>query len=125
METCIYVDDLVAAERFYVDVLGLERITRDAGRDAFFRCGDGVFLLFDPAATIEGGERPPHGGRGAGHVAFVLEPDDVDAWLAKFAAAGVAIERDLSPPEGGRSLYFRDPAGNSVELATRQVWGIG
>lgn len=25
---------------------------------------------------------------------------------------------------GGRSLYFSDPAGNSVELTTPQLWNI-
>lgn len=122
METCLYADDLVAAERFYAGVLGLKVIARDEGRDVFFRCGDGVFLVFNPAATIIGAERPAHGHPGAGHVAFVLEEHEVDAWQATLASHGVPIELDLIPPTGGRSVYFRDPAGNSVELATRRVW---
>jgi predicted enzyme related to lactoylglutathione lyase len=37
----------------------------------------------------------------------------------------VAIEKIVDWPGGGRSLYFRDPAGNSLELATPRIWGIG
>ena len=42
-------------------------------------------------------------------------------WLAKH---GVSIEKTIDWPDGGRSLYFRDPAGNSLELATPQIWGL-
>ena len=34
----------------------------------------------------------------------------------------VAIEREVDWPGGGFSLYFRDPAGNSLELATPRLW---
>lgn len=122
LETAVYAEDLAAAEAFYARVLGLDVIGRAAGRHVFFRVGDGVFLVFNPAATIAGGELPPHGAAGPGHVAFVLEPTLVDAWRERLDDAGVAIELDYAWPNGGRSLYFRDPAGNSVELATRRVW---
>src|SRR5689334_7937894 len=62
LETCLYVDDLDAAERFYTDVLGLERFARAEGRHVFFRSGESVFLLFNPAATLQpSGEVPTHG----------------------------------------------------------------
>jgi catechol 2,3-dioxygenase-like lactoylglutathione lyase family enzyme len=122
LETAVYADDVAAAEAFYASVLGLEVIGRGAGRHVFFRCGPGVFLVFDPSATLQGGELPPHGARGPGHVAFVLEPTETDAWRDRLRAAGVAIELNYVWPNGGRSLYFRDPAGNLVELATRRVW---
>ena len=35
---------------------------------------------------------------------------------------GVAIEAEVEWPSGGRSLYFRDPAGNVVELAPPTLW---
>ena len=34
------------------------------------------------------------------------------------------IEKDVAWPNGGRSLYFRDPAGNCLELASPLVWGM-
>ncbi|MDQ3546548.1 MAG: glyoxalase/bleomycin resistance/extradiol dioxygenase family protein, partial [Verrucomicrobiota bacterium] len=43
-------------------------------------------------------------------------------WRERLQEAGVAIESEVEWPEGGRSLYFRDPAGNSVELAPPTLW---
>ncbi len=37
---------------------------------------------------------------------------------------GVEIEKEVEWPKGGTSLYFRDPAGSSVELVTRGLWGL-
>lgn len=127
LETCIYADDLAAAERFYHDVLGLEPFARSAGRHVFFRAGDGVFLVFDPAATRQAvGEVPAHGpAAGAGgHVAFAVRESELDRWRAALRAHGVAIEAEVTWPRGGRSIYVRDPAGNSVELATPRIWGL-
>jgi hypothetical protein len=36
----------------------------------------------------------------------------------------VAIESDFAWPGGGRSLYFRDPAGNSLEFAEPAIWHL-
>jgi catechol 2,3-dioxygenase-like lactoylglutathione lyase family enzyme len=51
LESALYVTDLDAAEDFYREVLGLELLTKAAGRHVFFRCGDGVLLLFNAEAT--------------------------------------------------------------------------
>jgi catechol 2,3-dioxygenase-like lactoylglutathione lyase family enzyme len=126
LETSLYVGDLAAAERFYAGVLGLTRHSRQAGRHVFFRCGRQMLLLFDPAASRhEGGELPPHGADGPGHAALAVAAADLDAWRLRLRERGVAIEREIDWPGGGRSLYFRDPAGNSLELATPSLWGIG
>lgn len=125
LETCLYVDDLDAATRFYGDVLGLEKFAGVAGRHVFFRCQESVFLLFNPAQTEKtSGNVPPHGARGAGHVAFAMAPDEVDRWREHLKTHQIAIESEVAWPRGGISLYFRDPAGNSVELATPQTWGF-
>jgi len=125
LETCLYASDLARAEAFYRDVLGLEVLARVAGRHVFFRCEGGVFLLFDPEATAEAdGEVPPHGARGPGHVAFAAAEDDLPRWRAQLRACGVEVEAEVDWPQGGRSLYFRDPDGNSVELATPKIWGL-
>ena len=123
-EAALYVDDLAAAERFWRR-LGFPLITRMEGRHAFIRVGIDVLLLFDPASTREySGKVPTHGAEGPGHVAFdVPDTDALEAWRARLADAGVAIESEVEWP-AGRSLYFRDPAGNSIELITRGVWGV-
>jgi catechol 2,3-dioxygenase-like lactoylglutathione lyase family enzyme len=125
LETCLYVDDLDAAERFYTDVLGLERFARAEGRHVFFQCGSSVFLLFNPAATLQAsGDVPIHGAQGPGHVAFAMALADIPAWREQLHRNGVAIEADITWPTGGRSLYFRDPSGNSVELTTPLTWHL-
>lgn len=129
LESALYVDDLDAAERFYGEMLGLERIARVEGRHVFFRCGDGVLLLFVADATEKPPNNPampvpPHGTRGPGHLCFRASEDEIAAWRAKLESAGIAIEADFRWPNGARSIYFRDPAGNSLEFADPAIWGI-
>ena len=125
LETCLYVDDLLAAERFYVDVMGLVLVSRQADRHLFFRCGSMMLLLFDPAASgTSPSDVPLHGTRGPGHVAFSVPHDEIDSWTIRLEEQAVAIEQHVNWPNGGRSIYFRDTSGNSLELATRDLWGL-
>jgi catechol 2,3-dioxygenase-like lactoylglutathione lyase family enzyme len=122
-ETIIYADDLTAAERFYTEVLGLELYSRfDVAIS--FRCEGGVLLIFDPdKASLPNRGVPSHGARGPGHLAFAARPQELDAWRAHLEKYGVAIEMEVNWEQGGASLYFRDPAGNSIELAPPTLWG--
>jgi catechol 2,3-dioxygenase-like lactoylglutathione lyase family enzyme len=125
LETCLYVDDLLKAERFYCDVLGLKLESRQEGRHVFFHCGRQMLLLFNPLACREPNEQfPQHGAFGPGHVAFGVRESELPAWTERLKRHGVEIEKIIDWPGGGRSLYFRDPSGNSVELATPKIWGI-
>jgi catechol 2,3-dioxygenase-like lactoylglutathione lyase family enzyme len=45
-------------------------------------------------------------------------------WRAHLEGRGVEIESQVEWPNGGRSIYFRDPAGNSVEIATPELWEL-
>lgn len=129
LESAIYVDDLAAAEGFYGELLGLQVAVRAEGRHVFFRCGAGMLLVFDPSRTAIPPEPgalpvPPHGARGPGHVCFAAGAAELDDWRARLEAAGVAIEADFRWPNGARSIYVRDPAGNSVEFAEPALWGF-
>jgi catechol 2,3-dioxygenase-like lactoylglutathione lyase family enzyme len=125
IETGIYVEDLDRAEAFYQGVLGLAVLGRDAGRHVFFRVGAaGVLLAFRADATGRGDGLPPHGARGPGHFALGIRAEALAGWRRRLAAHGVAVEQEVVWPRGGRSLYFRDPAGNLVELLTPGVWGL-
>jgi catechol 2,3-dioxygenase-like lactoylglutathione lyase family enzyme len=124
LETVLYVDDLDAAERFYGEVLGLELDSKKDGLFVFFQCGAGMLLLFEPDAATTGRHVPSHGAKGSGHACLAVPEQALDAWQAHLVAAGVAIEQEVSWPRGGRSFYFRDPAGNSLELATPRIWGL-
>ena len=127
LETALYATDLDAAERFYGGVLGLERVTRAGDRHVFFRCGGAMLLVFNPAETLKPATEgalpvPSHGTRGPGHVAFAAAAAELDRWRARLAQAGIAIEADFAWPTGARSIYVRDPAGNSVEFAEPSLW---
>lgn len=125
LETCLYVNDLETAEKFYREVLGLEFDARQAGRHVFLRLGHRMFLLFNAEESEQDqGGFPPHGTRGAGHVCFACREDEIDAWRAHLESHGVAIEHVHTWPGGERSLYFRDPSGNSVELASARIWDL-
>ena len=125
LESSLYTPDLDAGRIFYEDLLGLELYSEEAGRHLFFRCGGGMLLLFNPAqAEISTGAVPTHGGRGPGHLAFSIQETEVEDWRSHLTNSGIAIEAEISWPAGGRSLYFRDPAGNSLELATPKTWGL-
>lgn len=127
LEACLYADDLDAAEAFYRDVLGLEFVTRIEGRHVFFRCQGQMVFLFQPDATETTSPDapfpvPPHGARGPGHICFSSDAAGVAAWRSRLEAAGIGIEADFNWPNGARSIYFRDPAGNSLEIAERRLW---
>jgi catechol 2,3-dioxygenase-like lactoylglutathione lyase family enzyme len=131
LETVLYTKDLGAAEGFYRDVLGLEPFARVRGRHLFYHCGDQVLLIFNPDATkappAPGAALPvpPHGAHGPGHLCFRATAAEIDAWVASLRAKGIAIEADFEWPGGGRSIYFRDPAGNCLEIAEPRIWGLG
>lgn len=127
LESAVYVADLAAAEAFYADLLGLPVIARVEGRHVFFRVGAGVLLVFNPEATeVPSGNPalpvPVHGARGAGHVCFAASRREIAEWHRRFVAAGVEIEAEFDWPNGARSLYIRDPGGNSVEFAEPRLW---
>jgi catechol 2,3-dioxygenase-like lactoylglutathione lyase family enzyme len=125
VETGIYADDLDRAEAFYHEVLGLPVIGREPGRHIFFRVGAAsVLLVFNAATTLLGDQLPAHGARGPGHFALGIPAGSLEEWKQQLRAKQVAIEKEVRWPGGGQSIYFRDPAGNAVELLTPGLWGL-
>jgi catechol 2,3-dioxygenase-like lactoylglutathione lyase family enzyme len=136
LESALYVTDLDAAEAFYAGVLGLEKIASVKNRHVFFKCGSGVLLLFNAEATRQPPAAdarlpvPPHGTTGEGHLCFAATADEIDGWKKHLEAKNIAIEADFEwPPKpgqvrGGRSIYFRDPSGNSLEFTEPKIWNL-
>ena len=71
-----------------------------------------------------GGIIPGHGGDGALHVAFAIGKDRTGGVGGAAGARGVAIEGAHTWTRGGRSIYFRDPDGHLLELATPGLWSV-
>ncbi|PJI44754.1 MAG: glyoxalase/bleomycin resistance/extradiol dioxygenase family protein [Rhizobium sp.] len=129
LETAIYAADLDAAEAFYGGVLGLEKVSRQANRHLFYRCGPGILLIFNPAETakpVPAGALPvpSHGATGPGHVCFRVRGEQIDGIVERLQASNVPVESDFLWPNGARSIYFRDPAGNSLECAEPRLWNL-
>lgn len=127
LETALYVDDVPQVVAFYRDVLGLRALDEGA-RLVPMDAGQGtVLLIFRRGATLTaaetpGGSIPPHDGHGPAHVAFAVSAESLHEWERRLVEHGVAIESRVQWPRGGHSIYFRDPAGHSVELATPGTW---
>ncbi|AUH35118.1 glyoxalase/bleomycin resistance/extradiol dioxygenase family protein [Paracoccus tegillarcae] len=132
LESALYADDLDAAIGFWQDVMGLDCFQHNEGRHAFFRVSNAprpqVLLVFRAAVTQQPPAAdarlpvPPHGATGPGHFCLAVAPDRLDEWRGHLEKAGVTIEADFLWPNGARSIYFRDPAGNSIELADPSIW---
>ena len=76
--------------------------------------GAAYFALRSPSApqfTLEDGYH------------YLYDGKSLDGWRAQLQAHGVAIEMEVNWEQGGTSIYFRDPAGNSIELAPPTLWG--
>lgn len=123
VETGVYVEDLQKAKRFYESVLGLRVVAEEPGRHVFLKAGKSMLLLFRAEKTMKETRLPPHGAAGSQHFALQIREPDYEPWRARLGEMGVAVEQEVSWG-GSRSLYFRDPDGNLVELITPGNWPV-
>ena len=127
LETVLYVDDFARACPFYEQILGLTCLYSDQRLQAYDVGGRSVLLLFRRGQSLQtiklsGGTIPPHDGHGPTHVAFSISADELPEWEKRLRVAGVEIEGRTKWPRGGDSIYFRDPDGHLLELATPGLW---
>ena len=120
LETALYhsTEEREAVRSFYQDVLGLRPVS-EWERGAAYRLGDAVVLTFDRDQTTT--QRLPHGASGSGHACFVASPDEYEWWKKHLAQAEVELIEEADS-DGVRSLYFKDPAGNVLEIADGDMW---
>jgi catechol 2,3-dioxygenase-like lactoylglutathione lyase family enzyme len=134
IETALYVADLQRAVDFYRRLFGFETLLESDRLIALNVAGRSVLLLFPAgrttnSVTIPGGTIPGHGdivvnkdGGSPGHLAFAIETNEVDPWKSHLAAQNIALESEVTWPTDAKSLYFRDPDRNLVELLTPGFW---
>jgi catechol 2,3-dioxygenase-like lactoylglutathione lyase family enzyme len=65
---------------------------------------------------------PGHHSDGPAHLAFAIDASDIAAWLERLTQLRIPVESRVNWQRGGHSIYFRDPDGRSVELATPGTW---
>jgi catechol 2,3-dioxygenase-like lactoylglutathione lyase family enzyme len=129
LETGVYVASVPEAVAFYRRVFGFPVLVSGDRLAALAVADRQVLLLFLRGGSCEplslpGGILPPHDGSGTTHFCFAIAPDTLAAWRARLAECEVPVESEMHWERGGTSLYFRDPDGHLVELATPGVWAI-
>jgi catechol 2,3-dioxygenase-like lactoylglutathione lyase family enzyme len=127
LETGIYVEDVERSRAFYERVFGFETIFTEARMCTLEVAPTQVLIIFQRGGTLKpvpvgGSFIPPHDGGGPQHFALAILAADLDAWKERLETEGIAIESTVKWPKGGTSLYFRDPDGLLVELATPGLW---
>jgi catechol 2,3-dioxygenase-like lactoylglutathione lyase family enzyme len=109
------VRDIEAAVAFYVRVLGMEAVTFGAGRRAL-RFGNQKINL-----QVLGQETRNYAGIGSGDVCFIADRP-LEQVIAHLKAEGVAIIAGPVAQTGAMgpmtSVYFNDPDGNLIEVAS-------
>jgi len=113
--TIIYARDMAAMRSFYGTVLNFP-VNRELGPQWIeYRVGSNLLaltergLLFDDPA-------PPRGALSV-QLGFRVAPKEVDDCAKELTARGVAIAGPpTDQPWGHRTLFFRDPDGNMLEI---------
>ncbi|MGH2749466.1 MAG: VOC family protein [Actinomycetota bacterium] len=120
LETVLYCDSSNEKETvaFYRNDLRLPQKAEMA-----FRVSEAqVLLVFNVEHSSLQEVPPAHGARGRGHACFVVPVDRYEDWKAHLDDRGVDIVREIEWPNGVRSFYFHDPAGNVLEIADGDLW---
>jgi catechol 2,3-dioxygenase-like lactoylglutathione lyase family enzyme len=126
LETSLYHDaaEAQAVQRFYTDALALPLVSRWPGGFAL-RIGPGAVLLLFERETVATRDGPiaDHGSRGPGH-ACLLAPgrEAYERWRERLGESGTEITHEQEWDAGRRSFYFKDPAGNLLEIADGDIW---
>lgn len=113
----IYARDMAAMRAFYEGIMGFP-LERTLGEDWIeYRVGANILALAHPRVTAAAKDAPVPTGSAALQLAFRVAPSDVSRCEEELRAAGVAI---ISPATdqswGHRTLFFRDPDGNILEI---------
>ncbi len=113
--TVIFARDMPAMRQFYGEVLGLS-FARQLGDGWFeYKVGPNILALARPRLTA--GDPPTPQNAASLQLAFKVAYPEVDVCARELRAGGVTIlSEPTDQPFGHRTLFFRDPDGNLVEV---------
>ena len=144
IETCIYTLDLEKLKDFYVNGLGLEFVSEEENRSVFLKAGKSMLLIFNPKSTLN----IPMGSRQTGnikgshielfpahgaftppsiiHFALEIDKSEYDDLKKILIYNNIKIEKEVVwNNEMSKSVYFRDPSGNLVEIIVgSDLWPV-
>lgn len=127
-ESSLYVEDLEKSVKFYERLLEAQQLVHEPGRFCALRIAPGqVLLLFLRGSSTQPsdlgfGTIIGHDGSGRLHLCFGIGEGEVDSWEERLEGLGIPVESRVNWPRGATSLYFRDPDGHAVEIATPGLW---
>jgi catechol 2,3-dioxygenase-like lactoylglutathione lyase family enzyme len=133
VETCIYSSDLEKMKDFYINTLGPEFVSEEKDRYAFLKAGQSMLLIFNPNKTLVSNgsngiiQLPIHGAitpPSIIHFALEIEKQNYDTAKQILKERNIKIEKEVTWGKGTNSIYFRDPAGNLVEIITPSSWPV-
>ena len=128
LETALVVEDISHAMRFYQQLFGFAVLVQSERLCSLNVKPGQVLLLFKRGGSMDNVQLPgglmPGGmdARGRGHMAFAIQAGHIESWRSWLRQNAVEIESEVRWERGGTSVYFRDPDGNLLELATPGVW---
>ena len=123
-EVALWVSDLDRAVEFYTRNLGFAVQEIDPGHNAFLKSGDFLLVLFNRESpnTALGNEYLARTGGPQGdvyHVAFKVDPEDLDGLGEGIREQGLEIKGPVNFPTGRRSYFLDDPDQHYLELTDR------
>ncbi len=108
----LHVQDMEAAEHFYVDLMGMAVEWRPDADNVYLTSGNDNLALHRSTRDTDAGSQL------LDHIGFILKtPDDVDAWYLYLKANDIEMKTEpRTHRDGARSFYCIGPQDITVQM---------